>query len=331
MAHTVHPLLYFWGLHANCLIHFCVPAAGKAARLGTGPWWYMQVLSVLGNIGYQPLLLNLLAITVCREYDGLLVVSGTSDLVCWSGHHMWYVSIGLFTGLVFYPAATILFPNFQFLDSTLDIKYSPSFLLQLLQAKLVLAYFKAYWGTAADNSHTSATVLLSVSLVVFCGQALSSHLMQPCLARHMNIVRTLSFSASAIAQVASLVMVGMQMDEPTLTAGSVKTWHQFVGLAVIAVGWCALGVYCVYSWIEERDRARQRRAQLRARLFGTKKRAQIKSLAVFNRAFTNVKHDRVAVATPPEMDRGAPSSGVKHDAEASTGEGAPSGVSSDER
>lgn len=217
-------------------------AAGKAAQLGTGPWWYMQVLSVLGNIGYQPLLLNLIAITVCRDYDGRLVVSGTSDLVCWSGQHMWYVSVGLFTALVFYPAATILFPNFQFLDSTLDIKYSPSFLLQLLQAKLVLAYFKAYWGTVADNSHTSATVLLSVSLVVFCGQAASSHLMQPCLARHMNIVRTLSFSASAMAQVASLVMVGMQMDEPTLTAGSVQTWHQFVGLAVIAVGWCALGV-----------------------------------------------------------------------------------------
>jgi hypothetical protein len=74
---------------------------------------------VLGNIGYQPLLLNLIAITVCHEQDGQRIVSGSSDLVCWAPHHMWYVSVGLFTGLVFYPAATILFPNFQFLDSTL--------------------------------------------------------------------------------------------------------------------------------------------------------------------------------------------------------------------
>jgi len=38
----------------------------------------------------------------------------------------------------YYPISTFMYPNFQFQDKVLDLKYEPSFLVLSIQAKLVL-------------------------------------------------------------------------------------------------------------------------------------------------------------------------------------------------
>jgi hypothetical protein len=52
------------------------------------------------------------------------------------------------------------------------------------------------------------------------------------------------------------------MGNATVEKARVRKWQQLVGLAVLAVGWCGLGVYGMYKWLEERDRAKRRRDQV---------------------------------------------------------------------
>ena len=45
-----------------------------------------------------------------------------------------------FIGLIlYYPAATFMDPNLQFVDKTLDIKFAPTYLIFLCQGKLMIA------------------------------------------------------------------------------------------------------------------------------------------------------------------------------------------------
>jgi len=49
--------------------------------------------------------------------------------------------------ILYYPISTFMFPNFQFQDKGLDLKYDPSFLVLNIQAKLLITgkfFIKTY-------------------------------------------------------------------------------------------------------------------------------------------------------------------------------------------
>ena len=56
--------------------------------------------------------------------------------MCMSDLHIMYMGLGMLGLLIYYPVATFFYPNFQFLDKTLDLKYNPSFTVLVLQGKL---------------------------------------------------------------------------------------------------------------------------------------------------------------------------------------------------
>ena len=57
------------------------------------------------------------------------------SIECMSNLHSIYMGLGLLGILIYYPVATFFYPNFQFLDKTLDLKYNPSFTVLVLQGK----------------------------------------------------------------------------------------------------------------------------------------------------------------------------------------------------
>lgn len=56
-----------------------------------------------------------------------------NSIQCLSDTHIMYMSVGFLSLGLYYPLSTFMFPNFQFLDKTLDIKYDPSYMVIYVQ------------------------------------------------------------------------------------------------------------------------------------------------------------------------------------------------------
>ena len=54
-----------------------------------------------------------------------------------SNLHSIYMGLAMLGILIYYPVATFFYPNFQFLDKSLDLKYNPSFTVLVLQGKIL--------------------------------------------------------------------------------------------------------------------------------------------------------------------------------------------------
>ena len=93
------------------------------------------------------------------------------------------VGIGLY-----YPMSTFFFPNFQFQDKALDVKYNPSFVVLLIQAKLIITGLSTLFQSF-DGSFANFPLILqtgSTCIVLFL-LSIASMKLKPCLIKKINL------------------------------------------------------------------------------------------------------------------------------------------------
>lgn len=61
------------------------------------------------------------------------------NMICNDDTHYTYVFLASLGIILYYPLSSFLFPNIQFQNKSLDLKYDPTFLVILAQVKLLIA------------------------------------------------------------------------------------------------------------------------------------------------------------------------------------------------
>lgn len=105
---------------------------------------------------------------------------------CLSDLHILYMLFA-FVGLgLYYPLSTFFFPNFQFQDKALDVKYNPSFVVLQMQAKLIIAGLGSLFSSYGDSDFPLILQVSSTATVLFF-LAITSAKLKPCLIRKINL------------------------------------------------------------------------------------------------------------------------------------------------
>ena len=85
---------------------------------------------------------------------------------CFEGVHYLYITIGLITLIAYYPLATFMYSNLQFVNKSSDLKYNPNFMVYLAQAKLIIAILASFFSS--DNTiQLSVRIGLSSAVMLF--------------------------------------------------------------------------------------------------------------------------------------------------------------------
>ena len=211
---------------------------------------------------------------VCKEFTGRshVMMAAEPRIPCWGLMHGGYLAAFLLAVTTYYPISTFLFPNFQFADISLDIKYDAGFLVVLNQAKLILAGVSSYYGkvipgVATSNSidRMSAYASLMIQILVFGGLCYYNYTSQPCLVKWFNIFRSISFAISFVACCSSFVMVlwwDISQRGKSIVPEEVTWGARGVGLVVLFGGWIAvaLGARTVHvrKWAKHQLKKAQR-------------------------------------------------------------------------
>jgi hypothetical protein len=128
-------------------------------------------------------------------------------ILCWEGTHLWAVMSMVVAVCLFYPLASFMLPNMQFVNNALDIKFDSTFLVFGAQGKLLLAGVFTFFRTAPAVLMGAATINY-VTLLVLC------YTFQPCLVKRINRWKTLSYAVPAWCHLCALVyVVGFGGDE----------------------------------------------------------------------------------------------------------------------
>lgn len=96
--------------------------------------------------------------------------------------------------LLYYPAATLLLPNLQYQDKTLDLKFDTSYIVAESQGKLIIA------GVAAFFAKEKYILLqLGISFIVCLILAIITIFAKPCLVKSYNIWKAGGYCIAAWA------------------------------------------------------------------------------------------------------------------------------------
>lgn len=68
-----------------------------------------------------------------------------SSISCLSDDHLNYMFLALLGIIIYYPLSTFMFPNIQFGDGSLDLKYTPEYLVIYVQYKLLALTISSFF------------------------------------------------------------------------------------------------------------------------------------------------------------------------------------------
>jgi hypothetical protein len=77
-----------------------------------------------------------------------------STVECLSTEHNIYIILSLVFLIVYFPLSSYTFPNFQFSEKRLDLKYRPSYLVLYFQINFVLVANKVLLSEAGSSNST---------------------------------------------------------------------------------------------------------------------------------------------------------------------------------
>eukprot|EP01006_Ploeotia_vitrea_P052716 TRINITY_DN67718_c7_g3_i1.p1 TRINITY_DN67718_c7_g3~~TRINITY_DN67718_c7_g3_i1.p1 ORF type:complete len:812 (-),score=438.40 TRINITY_DN67718_c7_g3_i1:1643-3946(-) len=206
---------------------------GQPARWNTWPFVYSKLLALLGSAMYFPILLNLVEVFVCvyPTDGGSPIMQHDTSVVCWQASHLLKAAVAGIGVSVYYPTASFMYPNMQFVDKSLDIKFETTFLIFVAQGKLFLS------GMASFFPDDPYFILVS-ALAVYTLFLVSNVSGEPCLVKRVNIWRTGSFAMASWACIAGLIVTG--------------TGDQLLSFVLLVVGWCVIviftAVWFMYVW-----------------------------------------------------------------------------------
>ncbi len=198
-----YPFLAVPGMRLAQKNQLGLDANGQPATFPAPQFFYSLSLTLLGSSLYFPVLLNLVQIFVC-DYDYALgtnyaYVVKMPSVECWSLSHLPYVLAAAVAIIAYYPMASFMFPNLQFIDRSLDIKYDTTFLIIVAQGKLFLA-------GVASVFPTDRILVLSLILVVDACFVVLNVVLAPCLITSINPVHTGSFVAALWGTACTMLM-----------------------------------------------------------------------------------------------------------------------------
>ena len=143
-------------------------------------------------------------------------------------------------GLVlYYPLASLIAPNLQFSNQSLDVKWDQTFLIIDAQTQLFLVGISVFYGD-------SGALAIGPIFLVTCVMALLTHRLQPCMVKDVNLVRV------ATLLVAAWSCVG------TFWAMTFPSQSGDVAWAIMSAGWFVIIAATSYVLV------RKHRAFLRA-------------------------------------------------------------------
>jgi uncharacterized membrane protein len=89
--------------------------------------------------------------------------------------------------LLYYPMSTFLYPNFQFQNKLLDLKYVPTWFVFTIQAKLIIAGIISFNTptSSSDSSAINSQLFGTMGVLVFL--AIANLSTRPCLVKKFNI------------------------------------------------------------------------------------------------------------------------------------------------
>ena len=100
--------------------------------------------------------------------------------------HILMMIVSLLALSLYYPMASFLYPNMQFADKSLDIKFDTTFLIMVAQGKLFLAGISSYYKNSPE-------VIIFAALPLYLGFLLMNNSLKPCLIPLINPWRSLSY------------------------------------------------------------------------------------------------------------------------------------------
>jgi hypothetical protein len=156
-------------------------------------WRFMlgKLVMILAKSLYFTVMKALLDVFACREVDGDWVVLRNSDMECFSSAHLPLVFCSMLSIVLYYPTATLLYPNLQYQDKTLDLKYDTTFLVIESQGKLVLSAFSAFFA-----SELYLTLKLIVYVVVCTVLTVICVFVKPCIVKSYNLWKAGGYAAA---------------------------------------------------------------------------------------------------------------------------------------
>lgn len=108
------------------------------------------------------------------------------EIECLSDEHILYMTWAIVGLGLYYPMSTFFFPNFQFQDKALDVKYNPSFIILQIQAKLIISGLGSLFSSFSNSDFPLILQVSSTAIVLFI-LALASAKMKPCLIKKINL------------------------------------------------------------------------------------------------------------------------------------------------
>jgi hypothetical protein len=150
-----------------------------------------KLVMILAKSLYFTVMKALLDVFACREVNGDWVVLRNSDMVCFSSAHLPLVFCSMLSIVLYYPTATLLYPNLQYQDKSLDIKYDTTFLVIESQGKLILSAFSAFFA-----SELYLTLKLIVYIVVCTVLTVICVFVKPCIVKSYNLWKAGGYAAA---------------------------------------------------------------------------------------------------------------------------------------
>jgi hypothetical protein len=167
---------------------------GSKAKFPSPQFFLAKLISLLCKSAYLTIMKAFLNVFSCTydDSDGDWYVTRNSDLTCFSSTHSMYIGLAVLGLILYYPGSTLLYPNIQYQDKSLDLKFDTTFLVIEAQGKIIIAGVVAFFAVERYLwLHLIVSLAVLVILAILCG------FMKPCMVRSYNLWKVGGYVAAA--------------------------------------------------------------------------------------------------------------------------------------
>ena len=204
------------------------PKDGTDASFPSLQFFLSKLCQLLGKSMYFTIICSLLSALACDFSESEDKLIANEEIKCFSEDHSLYFSASLLLFLIYYPLATLLYPNVQYQDRALDIKFDSTFLVLESQGKLLIASFGVFF------TEEWAWMKLSVMATVFVCLFILSLKMQPCICQSYNVIKTGAYLVPAWVCGCSVLSIVFE-DYDKKTSEFIRLFVSIGGIAVLIV------------------------------------------------------------------------------------------------
>jgi len=237
---------------------------GKKASFPHPQFFLTFCVTILGASLFPQVMRYLLYAYVCDYSELPWTLTRDSDIECLSDEHALYMGMGAIALLIYYPISTFMFPNFQFQNKVLDLKYDPSFVVLNIQAKLLISAFTSFFKPVSNVDTENIKIqLIGCACVLFC-LAFLTFILKPCLIKKANVWDISAYSLAFWVNICALVVI--------FTDNSTIGWIM-LGAGSVAI--LALTIFVLKKFYGKKQRKRDNHQIASVRFNPNKRKAKV--------------------------------------------------------